>query len=384
MSQVVDIRNADDPRDVIHHSLQQLANGTAVALPTETGYVLAAQAPDTAAVQRITQLTADSAPCSRQLALKTAAEVRDYAATLSQLGSKLTRRCWPGPVAIRLKVEQDSGLLGALSDETRSILIEDGRCTFRVPADEIIQEVLRLSPSPLVLATEHGAATENAMARQASDIVAAYGDDVALIVDSGPSRYEQPATIVEIENGRWRSVRPGVVNETLIGRLASEVYLFVCTGNTCRSPMAEGWFRKLLAERLGCSEDDLLDHGYLVTSAGLAAAYGSPASPDSVTVAAEHAIDLRGHESRPVTDQMLDQADHIYAMTRGHRDSILSIRPDLAETVKLLSPDGSDVPDPFGFEIEEYRHCEQTIEQYLRAIIDQLPPVSEPDSNTSD
>jgi protein-tyrosine phosphatase len=373
MTQAVDIRNADDPRDVIHRSVQLLADGAIIALPTESGYVLAVHLLNADAVQRLVSLAPTAEPFSRQLALKSAEEVRDYVLNLSRMGSKLTRRYWPGPVAIVLPVEQHQGLLEAVSSATRSVVIDAGRCGFRVPADDVFREVLRLSQAPLVLATEHESNSQSAIARQASDITDLYGDEVALVVDNGPSRYDQPAPIVEIENERWKCIKPGIVNETTLGRLASEVYLFVCTGNTCRSPMAEGWFRKLLSQRLKCREDDLVDHGYLVTSAGLAAANGAPASPESVSVTAEHDVDLHGHESRPLTDQMLSQADHIYTMTRGHRDSILSIRPDLADTVSVLSPDGSDVPDPIGFGLDEYQNCEQKIKQSVREIVDRLP-----------
>ena len=155
MTQVVDIRNADDPRDVIHRSVQLLADGELVALATESGYVLAAHLLNADAVQRLVSLSPDSKPFSRQLAIKSAQEVQDYVQNLSRLGTKLTRRYWPGPVAIVLRVEQAQGLFEAVSSETRSALIDADRCGFRVPADDVFREVLRLSQAPLVVATEH-------------------------------------------------------------------------------------------------------------------------------------------------------------------------------------------------------------------------------------
>src|SRR5690606_38607488 len=101
------------------------------------------------------------------------------------------------------------------------------------------------------------------------------------------------------------------VSERMLARLAGEVYLFVCTGNTCRSPMAEALFRKMLADRLECREDELMDHGFVVISAGLAAYKGAPAAPESLEILRREGIDLSAHESQPVTEELLFHCDHI-------------------------------------------------------------------------
>jgi protein-tyrosine phosphatase len=370
MSKVVDIRKADDSRDVIHRAVHLLADGALVALPTETGYVLAAQALQPDAVRKLAGVDHVAGQFCLQLAVKSAQEARDYVPRLSRLGCQLTRRCWPGPVAFVLSVGDDAGLLKALSREIRNTVVYDSRCCFRVPAEHVIREVLRLNPAPLVLVTEYKSSLQIGIARDAETIAEMFGDEVALIISNGPSRYSAPATIVEIENNTWNCLKPGVVADTTIRRMTSQIFVFVCTGNTCRSPLAEGLFRKLLSERLQCSEDELIDHGFLVTSAGLAAAHGAAASQESVSVAAEHGVDLRAHESQPVTEQLLDQADRVFAMTGRHRDSLLAIRPDLAETVELLARDDSDVPDPIGFGVNEYRACEKKIERHVRDIVE--------------
>jgi protein-tyrosine phosphatase len=200
-----------------------------------------------------------------------------------------------------------------------------------------------------------------------------FGDDVEMIIDDGECRYGQPATVVAISNGAWSIVSPGVVTETMIGRLASEVVLFICTGNTCRSPLAEGLFRKMLADRLTCREDELADHGYMVLSAGMAAESGLPAAVESIEVAARHGVDLRAHESQPVTQRLLEQADQIFTMTRGHRESILASYPHLGDRVELLSRDATDIPDPIGAGEEEYENCRIEIERHLRVILNSLP-----------
>ena len=80
-------------------------------------------------------------------------------------------------------------------------------------------------------------------------------------------------------------------------------------------------------------------------------------------------IELGGHETQPVTRQLLNQADFVFTMTNAHRDAILTDRPNLVERVKLLSPDGIDVSDPIGCGMDEYKNCEREIERYLQSII---------------
>jgi protein-tyrosine-phosphatase len=115
--------------------------------------------------------------------------------------------------------------------------------------------------------------------------------------------------------------------------------LFVCSGNTCRSPMAASLARKLLAER-GSS--------VVVASAGAFTAGGSPATPEAVRAAASLGADLAGHRSRALTRGLLGRADVIFGLTRGHLEAIRGIDPAAADRVYLLDPGGHDVPDPVG------------------------------------
>jgi protein-tyrosine phosphatase len=137
--------------------------------------------------------------------------------------------------------------------------------------------------------------------------------------------------------------------------------------------MAEGIFRKLLSEKLKCPEDELVDRGFMVTSAGVAANVGSPPSPEGVEILSGRGVDLRGHESQPVTPQLLSQADHIFTMTRSHRDFLVREFPESAPRVKLLARDGSDIIDPIGSGLEEYRRCAGQIEADLQRIVSELP-----------
>jgi protein-tyrosine phosphatase len=144
--------------------------------------------------------------------------------------------------------------------------------------------------------------------------------------------------------------------------------LFVCTGNTCRSPLAEALCRKLLADRLGVEPDHLEAHGFVVRSAGVAAFPGDDATPEAAEVAREFGADLTGHRSRPVNPELLLEATDVIAMTAAHA-AMLSLRfPGLGPPPVLLSP-GGDLPDPFGNDLGVYRDCARTIETHLDRLV---------------
>lgn len=366
MSKIVNIRQADDPRDVIHQAVQCLSAGELVALPTETVYVMCANPVAPAAIERLTPLISDTELPQMVLALQSPEQALDYVPKMTKLGRKFVRRSWPGPVTLVFDVGDDEGLTRAFPEASRAAVLTGGAVALRVPAHDVFADVLDLLPAPLMMFGESHS-SENMTT--ASACVERFGDLIAMAVDDGSTRYGETSSIVKICGDQWDIVRPGVVSETTLTRLASEMYLFVCTGNTCRSPMAEGLFRKLLSERLECREDELIDRGFVVASAGLSAVMGAPPSPEGVAILQEKGVDIRSHESQPLTGRLLDQADHIYTMTCGHRDAILAERPDVADRVDVLARDGCDIPDPIGAGMDEYLRCEAEIERNLRAII---------------
>lgn len=158
--------------------------------------------------------------------------------------------------------------------------------------------------------------------------------------------------------------------------------LFVCTGNTCRSPMAEGFLRSLLE-----NEPSLSEH-FSAASAGISAYEGGEASKEAISVMqSDWGIDISGHRSAVLKREHIAASSLILTMTRSHRDSIISAYPEAKDKTYTLkeyaggtisnpllrqSDDSIDIPDPYGRPPRYYNRCAGEIRQAVERLAEKL------------
>lgn len=365
---VINLRRAEDRRDVVHRAVQTLAEGKLVVFPTETEYCVAAAARSAVGVRRLLKWRREASPAAGAeplcLAIRGVEDAWDYVPRLQGVALRLARRCWPGPVTLALGPDGAESLVRQLAPEVRAAVMPDGELWLRTPAHPVVLEVLQMLAGPLALSpVARSSSTETASGETAA---ARVQGAASLLLDDGTCRYGQAATVVRADERSCRCLREGVVPPSALERLASMLIVVVCTGNTCRSPMAEALLRRLLAERLGCQEGDLGQRGIQVASAGIAAASGAKASPEAVVAMRERGLDIACHASQPLTENLVRDADLILTLTSGHRHAIVARWPEAAERVATLRADEGDIDDPIGAPPAVYRLCADQIEEALR------------------
>ena len=360
----IDLQQTDDKRDVIHRSVELLSAGKIIALPTETVYGLAVSALHPEAVERLADLKGRSPDKPFAVAVKSLNDAEDYVPNMPPLAQKIARRSWPGPATLVLDATHPDSVIQRLASSVQAVTVPHGTIGLRNPAHDVTLEIMKLCAGPILLTSANHPGEPPATDGQ--QVVDTLADQVDLILNDGPCHFGEASSVIRVEGTTFDMLRTGVLDQAAIERLTGFMALVVCTGNTCRSPMAEGMLKKRLAEKIGCSEDELVDKGVSVLSAGIAAMPGSPAAQQAIKVMDSMGIDINAHASRPVTNQLAEFADVILTLSNGHRNALVSHWPNLEPYVHTLRRDRGDVSDPIGSPVEVYAACAQQIDENLK------------------
>ncbi len=326
-------------------------------LPSETVYGVFARADLPAATTRLTALLQEPSPGSWHA--PTAKRVIETFRPALRAHRRAIRKLMPGPITLLLTPEQaPAGLpLGVLDRE--------GEFRVRVPDYPLLQRILEGGHGPIV-GNPIGDAGVGAESEITPESIGSLQDaGVSLALDDGSTRERQRATLVRLGDGPTPEiVAKGAMDErTIHGKIRRRI-VFVCTGNTCRSPMGEAIARSLVAGETEPLETEIV-------SVGISAGTGSGATPEAIEALGERGYELTGHQSKGLSLELLAGADAIYTMTEAHLRGVLSLDPFApAERLDIAG----DIPDPIGGPLSEYRECAERIAGAIERRLKELDP----------
>ena len=356
------------PEIGIEKASQALRADQCVIFPTDTSYAVAARAASVKAVQRLTELpNGETNSLGLSLGICPPGQTLTWVPQFSTIGRRFIRRSWPGPLILSVPKAHTSIPTEMISQEVQSTLLKDERLHLCCPSHDAILHVLQGLNEPVLLKT--WCRSDGTEITNADEVTNPADIPADLIIDNGATYFKNRSTIVFLNEDKWTVCREGVIKSEMIATLVGCQIVFVCTGNTCRSPLCEGLFKKLLAYKLECTPEELPARGFFINSAGIAAHGGDPASPDAVEVAHNMGVDLSGHRSQPLSNELFHSADRILTLTNNHLAALRGLTGPLGANPELLCRDGRDITDPIGQDREVYKQC---AEQILHCLNDRL------------
>lgn len=366
-TKTITIDSANINLQQIKHAAAIVDVGGLVVFPTETVYGIASIVSE-AAFLNLDEAKGRPGDKRYTLHIPTMEDITKYIPTLNFRTCKLIDNAWPGPLTIIFELSEDdlAKQKKRLSDEIFKLMYQKGTIGVRCPDNPIAKALLSACKNPVVAPSANLSGQKPAITSKMA--LSQLDGRVDMIIspkkESDACGYQINSTIVKISSGDISIIRDGAIENDEIDKMSQVRLLFVCTGNTCRSPMAEYLCKKYIAEKLNCNLDELQKKGYKVISAGVFGMDNAPASSEVIDICNQRGIDAKGHGSKVLTAEMVEESDVIFAMTAGHLDGIVSKCPN-AESKCFLLNGNKDIPDPIGGGMDVYIECARIIEQAL-------------------
>jgi len=334
---------------IIREAAQMLERGGLVVFPTETVYGIATNLLNRRAVERLGQFK--ERPETKQFSIHLGGidGVTRYAVDVLPRAYKLMHRFWPGPLTVVLN-----------APEGRSVGL-------RLPRHEVALALLRSVDFPVIAPSANRSG--QTAPRNAGEALRDCDGYVDMILDAGPTEWGRESSVVDARTLPFHVLREGAVRADDIMRIAGKkTVLFVCTGNSCRSVMAE----YLLKGRLEAWRRSDVE----VVSAGTRAFSGSRPTPETLGLIEMAGLNAVNHQARRLTPEMIEEADIVLTMEARHEEEVLRLVPVAKDRTHLLgrftglSGPEAEVGDPIGGTQDVYHVSFLKIQQAVEKLKD--------------
>ena len=324
-----------------------LEQGGLVAFPTETVYGIAANLLNKTAIERLKKIKERPENKNYSVHVGSKGDIEKYAVNVLPRAHKVIDRFWPGPLTVILAAP-------------------DGKSVgLRMPKNDIALNLLNRVDFPVVAPSAnrpgHPPACDGEKAsRELNGLI-------DLVLDGGPTEFKAESTVLDARVLPFTVLREGCLKKEDVLAVANQkTVLFVCTGNSCRSVMAEYLLKKKL--------NDMGRHDVEIVSAGTFAFFGMSPTRETLKLVGGVGMDASAHRAQKVSPELLKKSDLILVMEKRHYEDVLHLCPEGRDRVHLLGefvkfdPADVEVPDPIGKSEEFYKMSFDKIQKAIEKL----------------